>query len=204
MIKFSPIAILVMIAIVSLSPDGSTAEKHGRHGGHKMTMKSTASPATSCELAVRVTDEAERQPGGALYRGASVMHHRKHKNPMPEMKGAHMDHRPRYGGAFFMAPDKIHHLEGVFSEKCGFRLVFFNAFTKHIRAQRFRAFIKVVPDKQHEPEIMRFLSPNGEGTVMHADIGNSVTKPFGIELYVKFPESDDPQLFNIRVSAPSN
>ena len=51
---------------------------------------------------------------------------------------------------------------------------------------------------------MRFLSPNGNQTALQADIGDSVTKPFGIELYVKFPDSDDPQLFNIRVAAPGN
>lgn len=178
------------------------ADSHHGHGAHRAKMKVSSSP--SCHIPVHVTEKAERQPGGALFKGKPVMHHMKHGNPMPEMKGAHMDHTPHHGGAFFMAPDKIHHLEGMFSERCGFRLVFYNAMTKPIRADRFRAFIKVVPEKEHEPEVIRFLSANSEGTVFLAAIGDEVTRPFGIELYVKFPESEDPQLFNVRVPSLSN
>ncbi len=201
--KVSLIAILAMVSIIIFSSDGSTADMHGGHSGHKMPMKNAANPGTSCHLAVHVTEEAERQPGGALYEGPPAQHHGKHAETMPHMQGAHMDHRSRHGGGFFMAPDKIHHLEGVYSGECGFRLFFFNAFTKPIRADRFRALIKIIPDDDQEPEVMRFLSPSPDGSILQAGIGESVSRPFDIELYVKFPESDEPQLFNIKVAAPA-
>ena len=118
---------------------------------------------------------------------------------MPEMQGAHTDHAPRHGGAFFMAPDKLHHLEGGYSDRCGFQLYLFNAFTKPIGIGCFHAFIKAVPSRDDEPETFRFLSPNEDRTTLGARLGDLVTRPFEIELYVKFPESDDPELFNVRV-----
>ena len=56
-------------------------------------------------------------------------------------------------------------------------------------------------DKKHQD--IRFLSPAEGGTVLTAGIGNAVSRPFKIDLYVRFPESDEPQLFNIRVPAAS-
>jgi hypothetical protein len=195
-----PLYILTATCLVGWS----AALADSRHGHAAGGGKTEVVGMPSCQIPVHITENAEGQPGGALYKGPSVMHHMKRGNPMPEMKGMHVDHRPRHGGAFFMAPDKMHHLEGMFSERCGFRLVFYNAMTKPIRADRFRAFIKAVPEKEHEPEVIRFLSVNAEGTVFRADIGDEVTRPFEIELYVKFPETDEPQLFNIRVPALAN
>ncbi|MBT5107498.1 MAG: hypothetical protein HOM25_02345 [Rhodospirillaceae bacterium] len=155
----------------------------------------------SCDNPVHVTDEAERQPGGALYKGPSAPHHNKHGSDVPEMKGAHMDHKARRDGAFFMAPNKMHHLEGKYSEQCGFQLYLFNAFTKPIHVGRFRAFITVIPSSDDEAEIIRFLSPDKKLTYMAGTIGEGVTRPFKIELHLKFPEADDPELFSIHVPA---
>jgi hypothetical protein len=159
------------------------------------------SGSAACHTPVHVTQEAERQPGGALHERQPVSHHKKGGAQMAHMKGAHMDHRPRHKGAFFMAPNKTNHLEGVYSERCGFQLYLFNAFTKPIHVGRFQAFIKVIPDSDDEAEIIRFLSPNQDQTVLRAAIGNAVTRPFKIELYLRFPEADDPELFSVRVPA---
>ena len=121
------------------------------------------------------------------------------KGSHPDMKGAHMVHKPQQGGAFFMAPDKIHHLEGLYSDKCGFQLLFYNAFIKPIHVDRFQAFIKAIPNQEDEPEIIRFLSPSEDRTVLKTAIGDEIRKPFLIELLVKFPESDEPVLFSIQV-----
>ena len=121
-----------------------------------------------------------------------------------QMAGMHMAHKSQHGGNFFMAPDKMHHLEAKFSERCGFQLVFYNAYIKHIGATRFRAFIKIVPDSEHEAETLRFLSLNEDGTVLGAHIGKGATRPFTIEAYVKFPEADGPGLFTVRVPATIN
>ena len=102
---------------------------------------------------------------------------------MLDMKGAHMDHKSRHDGAFFMAPNKMHHLEGKYSERCGFQLHLFNAFTKPISVERFRAFITVIPSHDHEAEITRFLEPNKDRTVMTARVGATVQTAIFLIMY---------------------
>jgi len=167
----------------------------------------TIAAAASCEVSTQFSEEAERKPGGSLNEGPPTVHHGTHgshdqqKMQMPEMKGAHMDHNSRHGGSFFMAPDKMHHLEATYSKDCGIQVFFFNAFTEAIRADRFRAFVTVVPASEDEPELIRFLSPSKNGAILETGIGNTVTRPFDIKLYVKFPETDEPELFSIKVKA---
>jgi hypothetical protein len=158
-----------------------------------------AATPSACRDPVHVTEAAERQPGGALYEGPSTMHHGKRRTKKPHMKGAHSDHRPRHGGAFFMAPNKMHHLEGVYSDRCGFRLYLYNAFTKPIGVGRFRAFIKIVPDSDDEPESIRFLSADKANAVLRAPPVGGVKGTFSIELYLKFPGSEEPELFTVKV-----
>ena len=177
--------------------DLSAAEKPMRHGSHHQMKKPSMSAA--CVPKLHITDEAEKKPGGAHYKGSVVAHHNDHEKQMMQMKGAHMDHSPRQGGSFFMAPDKMHHLEGVYSAKCGLRLFFYNAFTQPIRADRFKAFIRIVSQKEDEPEVLRFLEPSKDGSILQATIGGDVSPPFDIEALVKFPQSDEPQLFTIKV-----
>ena len=177
--------------------DLSAAEKPMRHGSHHQMKKPSMSAA--CVPKLHITDEAEKKPGGAHYKGSVVAHHNDHEKQMMQMKGAHMDHSPRQGGSFFMAPDKMHHLEGDYSAKCGLRLFFYNAFTQPIRADRFKAFIRIVPQKEDEPEVLRFLEPSKDGSILQATIGGDVSPPFDIEALVKFPQSDEPQLFTIKV-----
>ncbi len=190
---------LVILLCFAAWSSGETAEERPRHGQHQHHEGQT--PAATCHKPVHVSEDAERQPGGALYRGPAVLHHMELGNgaTMPAMKGAHTDHSPKHSGAFFMAPDKIHHLEGVYSEDCGFRLYLYNAFTKPIRVGRFRAFIRIVPSSEDEADMIRFLSPNQDRTVLATPVGEPPTRPFEIQLHLKFPESDEPELFNVRV-----
>ena len=95
---------------------------------------------------------------------------------MSKVEGAHMIHKSQHGGAFFMAPSKMNNVEVLYSDDCGFRAVFYNIRTECIRADRFRAFIKVVPDAMDEPEVLRFLSPDQNGEVLSASIGDEVSK----------------------------
>ena len=175
----------------------SVAEKHLGHSPHQQSKKSSMSAA--CAPKLHITDEAEKKPGGAHYKGSVVAHHKNHQQQMMQMKGAHTDHSPRQGGSFFMAPDKMHHLEGDYSAKCGLRLFFYNAFTQPIRADRFKAFIRIVPQKDDEPEVLRFLSPSKDGSILQTLFGGDVFPPFNIEVFVKFPQSDELQLFTIKV-----
>ena len=115
------------------------------------------------------------------------------------MKGAHEIHEGQYGGTFFMAPNKTHHVEGIFSKDCGFRLVLFNAMTQPINVDRFGAFVKYIPEDEDEPEAYRILSPSHDGSVLQVSSNPEIKGEFDVELYVRFPGSDDLSMFNIRV-----
>ena len=54
---------------------------------------------------------------------------------------------------------------------------------------------------EDELEIMRFLSPAHQFSVLEAPVGDDLARPFKADLYVKFPESDEPQLFTVHIPA---
>ena len=119
---------------------------------------------------------------------------------MPGMEGAHMEHEAKVGGTFFMAPNKMHHLEATYSKECGFQLYLYNAFTRPINVNRFRAFIKVVGEVDgEEDEFIRFLEPNKPHTTMQNLLDVNLTASFEIEMHLKFPESEEVELFNFSV-----
>ncbi len=193
------IAILAMFLTIDLAvaSEDSGHVDHGDHGDHMMKPMEMATSDT-CDVKVHFSKDAEGKPGGADYSGLPVVHHGTQDMDMPEMKGAHMDHNARHGGQFIMAPNKMNHLEGTYSERCGFRLFFYNAFTEPVRVHPFRAFVRVVPAAEDEAESHRFLQPSEDGSVLEADLGSDFTHPFVIEAYVKFPGADAPELFTFR------
>jgi len=69
---------------------------------------------------------------------------------MDGKEAMHQDHESKMAGAFFMAPNEMHHIEASFVKGCGFQLYIFNAFTKPIQVGRFQAFIKVTGDQSNE------------------------------------------------------
>ena len=200
--KSNSLSLFLVFLGFLLGPVSALGDAQHKHGGEHM--------AASCHARVTITEEAERQPGGALYKGAAPMHHGKKKpeyraKPMThakDMKGAHLDHAARHGGAFFMAPNKINHLEAVYSPECGFQLFLYNAFTKPIQVGGYQAFIKAIPDSEDEAEVIRFLAPNKVRATLEAHIGDSVSRPFKIELYLKFPSAADPELFTVHIPKP--
>ncbi len=200
-VKFAATALLIAW-VVPLSDSHAEETSLAPMPEQQQTGAKGADPAL-CRIPVHVTEEAERQPGGALHKGSTagprMMAQAQSMAEMSKMEGAHMIHEAQRGGAFFMAPNKMNHVEALYSDDCGFRVVFYNLLTEYIHADRFRAFIKVIPDSQDEPEVLRFLSSVQDGKVLSAAIGDEVSKPFMIELYVKFPQGEDPELFNIRV-----
>ena len=164
----------------------------------------------ACATPVHLSEEAEMKPGGALYGGPlpkeaaatgvmDMSHGGNMPNPvpdaatMPAMAGAHNIHKGMHGGDFFMARNKLHHLETLYSDNCGFQLFLYNAFTEPIRVQRFQAVLVVLPMEQSEDaKTIRFLAPSADGGHLHAPLmlqaGASGTL-YGAELYVKFPEA---------------
>ena len=116
------------------------------------------------------------------------------------MEMAHMDHESKLGGVFFMAPNKMHHLEATYSKECGFQLYLYNAFTKPINVNRFLAFLKVTGEIDgEEDELTLFLEPNKSYTTMQNLLDVNLTGSFEIELHMKFPESEEVELFNFSV-----
>ena len=116
------------------------------------------------------------------------------------MEMAHMDHESKLGGVFFMAPNKMHHLEATYSKECGFQLYLYNAFTKPINVNRFLAFLKVTGEIDgEEDELTLFLEPNKSYTTMQNLLDVNLTASFEIELHLKFPESEEVELFNFSV-----
>ena len=124
------------------------------------------------------------------------MEHKDHDG----MEMAHMDHESKLGGVFFMAPNKIHHLEATYSKECGFQLYLYNAFTKPINVNRFLAFLKVTGEIDgEEDKLTLFLEPNKSYTTMQNLLDVNLTGSFEIELHLKFPESEEVELFNFSV-----
>ena len=116
------------------------------------------------------------------------------------MKMAHMDHESKLGGVFFMAPNKMHHLEATYSRECGFQLYLYNAFTRPINVNRFLAFLKVTGEvDDEEDELTFFLEPNKSQTSLQNDLEANLSSSFEIELHLKFSESEEVELFNFSV-----
>ena len=164
----------------------------------------------SCHKMIHLSKEAEMQLGGSMYTGALPKEGEENesmsgmKMKMSEekegMKMAHMDHESKLGGVFFMAPNKMHHLEATYSKECGFQLYLYNAFTRPINVNRFLAFLKVTGEIDgEEDELTLFLEPNKSYTTMHNLLDVNLTASFEIELHLKFPESEEVELFNFSV-----
>lgn len=178
-----------------------------------------------CLTAVPLSEEAEHQDGGSKFsptthketehkkmagehredhgpKVASLAKHEKKKHDEPgdfhkeEKEASHGLHKGLQGGVFFMAPNKIHHVEGVYSEQCGFSLVIYNAYTKPVKVNRFHAFVKYIPEDEDQQEAVRFLLPTADGSLLQGPKAHGITGPYEIEVYVKFPENDEPALFN--------
>ena len=175
------------------------------------TISDALAGTAACDLKIKMTKEAEMMPGGAHFKGTKGMKKDKmagmkkdkmagmKMDKMAGMKGAHEVHEGQYGGTFFMAPNKTNHVEGIHSKECGFRLVIFNAMTQPISVNRFGAFVKYIPEDEDEPEAYRILSQSHDGSVLQASSNPEIKGKFDVELYVKFPDSDEPNMFNIRI-----
>lgn len=183
----------------------------------------------SCHKMIHLSKKAEMQLGGSMYTGAlpkegeenesmsgmkmkmseekegMKMSGKKHDMKMDHkdhdgMEMAHMDHESKLGGVFFMAPNKMHHLEATYSKECGFQLYLYNAFTKPINVNRFLAFLKVTGEIDgEEDKLTLFLEPNKSYTTMQNLLDVNLTGSFEIELHLKFPESEEVELFNFSV-----
>lgn len=148
-----------------------------------------------CHMQSELTEAAEKQLGGALYSGPKLTP----DEIMVGMKKAHQVHHPQKGGAFFMAPNKMNHLEVIYSEDCGVRVYMYNAYTVPIRVDRFLAFMEFVPQDEDQLEVVRILQPSERGDYLVTGANHGVEGPFDISLFMKFPGSDEVEMFSVKL-----
>jgi Cu/Ag efflux protein CusF len=148
-----------------------------------------------CHVQLELTEAAERQLGGALYSGPKLTP----DEIMVGMTKAHQVHHPQQGGAFFMAPNKMNHLEVIYSEHCGVRVYIYNAYTVPIRVDRFLAFMEFVPQDEDQFEVIRILQPSEDGRYLVTGANHGIEGPFDISLFMKFPGSDEVELFSVKL-----
>jgi Cu/Ag efflux protein CusF len=178
--------ILALVAMAGLIGQPAAADpRHPMNPRHQM----------KCPIHVEPAESAERRLGGASYPGPKMTP----KEIMANMTKAHQVHHPQHGGAFFMAPNKMNHVEVIYSKACGTRVYMYNAFTEPIGAKRFLAFVEFVPWDDTQIEVIRFLQPSKNGAYLAAGTNHGVAPPFDIHLFMKFPESDQVELFTVKL-----
>jgi len=124
---------------------------------------------------------------------------------------AHGDHTPKHGGQFFMAPDRFHHLEGAMPTSREFRLFFYDDHTKPVAAKPFANVTTVEVDRM-DSQGREFGKPvkvevqtSADGSHLRAPIPSGLTFPLHYSVRVKFPKSNQPELFNfVFVDASKN
>src|SRR5579884_1787626 len=92
----------------------------------------------------------------------------------------HGNHNPQHGGAFFMASDNWHHLEGTYPRAGVFRLYLYDDYTKPLPADKVRAISGrlTTADGRDIP-----LTRNGRTLEAHID---RATFPLTVHAHVRF------------------
>ncbi|MBM3773115.1 MAG: hypothetical protein FJW27_17880 [Acidimicrobiia bacterium] len=88
---------------------------------------------------------------------------------------AHGDHNPRYGGSFFMAEDKWHHLEGTYPSAGLFRMYFYDNFTKPMSPKKFSGRVFFEEAGKETASFPMSVSRNGK--TLDAQIKGMPTQP---------------------------
>ena len=115
----------------------------------------------------------------------------------------HQNHRPQHGGAFFMAEDNIHHLEGVLIDPGTFRLYLYDAYTVGLPPEDVKDTHGMVEigDTGAGKEIA--LKPSDDGRTLEANLGPKVSFPITLTVRLHLPgEAPDakPELFTFPFS----
>ena len=94
---------------------------------------------------------------------------------------AHGNHNPQHGGAFFMAPDNWHHLEGAYFSPGVFRLYLYDDFTRPLPLAQVRATTAriILPKEGKELPLVR------NGRFLEANVGK-LQFPAVMQAKVKF------------------
>jgi len=120
-------------------------------------------------------------------------------NSAAPAQGAHMDHKPKHGGTFFMSLDNKHHLEGVLLPPATFRVYLYDDHTKPLKAEETRQASGTVQigDSEDAPKIS--LAPGKKKETLEANLGDGPKFPVTFTLLLHLPgmaPDAKPELFN--------
>ncbi len=121
--------------------------------------------------------------------------------PAAPEQGAHMDHKPKHGGTFFMALDNKHHLEGILVAPGKFRVYLYDDHTKPLKAEETRQASGTVQVGESDDAPKIDLAPGKKKETLEANLGNGVKFPVTLTLLLHLPgmEADaKPELFNFK------
>ena len=116
---------------------------------------------------------------------------------------AHMDHKAKHGGTFFMSLDNLHHLEGVLLPPGTFRVYLYDDHTKPLKADQVKLASGTIQigDSEDAPKIP--LGPGKKKETMEASLGADLKLPVAITLLLHLPgmaPDAKPELFNFTFS----
>jgi len=108
-----------------------------------------------------------------------------------------MDHEPKHGGVFFMAPDRVHHLEGVLLPGGTFKVYLYDDYTRPIPASGFAAVMHL-DGSGEAPKLRLSLDPaDGTLSIRHLPVRRF---PVDLTVWITFPSrsggSPETELFS--------
>ncbi len=121
--------------------------------------------------------------------------------PAAPEQGAHMDHKSKHGGTFFMALDNKHHLEGIFVPPGTFRVYLYDDHTKPLKAEETRKASGTVQVGESEDAPKIDLAPGKKKETLEANLGNGVKFPVTLTLLLHLPGMEPdakPELFDFK------
>jgi hypothetical protein len=119
--------------------------------------------------------------------------------PAASEQGAHMDHKPKHGGTFFMSLDNKHHLEGILVAPATFRVYLYDDHTKPLKAEETRQASGTVQIGASDDAPKIDLAPGKKKETLEANLGNGVKFPVTLTLLLHLPGMEPdakPELFN--------
>jgi hypothetical protein len=121
--------------------------------------------------------------------------------PAAPEQGAHMDHKSKHGGTFFMALDNKHHLEGILVPPGKFRVYLYDDHTKPLKAEETRQANGTVQIGESDDAPKIDLAPGKKKETLEATLGNGVKFPVTLTLLLHLPGMEPdakPELFNFK------
>src|ERR1700674_3731205 len=107
--------------------------------------------------------------------------------PAAPAQGAHMDHKSKHGGTFFMALDNKHHLEGILVPPGTFRVYLYDDHTKPLKAEKPGKANGTLQIGESDDAPKIDLAPGKKKETLEANLGNGVKFPLPLPILLHLP-----------------